>query len=81
MDLLLCNSPELIGDVCSFLPEFSPADHYIVESDVQLKFKRAKPVKLKVFDYKNGKFDDLRNFLTREGRDPINVTPTNDINN
>jgi DUF4097 and DUF4098 domain-containing protein YvlB len=49
-----------------------------VEIDVQLKFKRAKPVKRQVFDYRNGKFDELRNFLTRN---PINITPTNDIDN
>ena len=31
-----------------------------------------------MFDYKNGKFDELRNFLAR---DPINITPTSDIDN
>ncbi|CAB4028706.1 Hypothetical predicted protein [Paramuricea clavata] len=54
LDLLLCNSPEIIGDVSPFLPECFPTDHYVVEIDVQLKFKRAKPVKRQVFDYKNG---------------------------
>ncbi|CAB4021912.1 Hypothetical predicted protein, partial [Paramuricea clavata] len=53
-------------------------NHYVVEIDVQLKFKRAKPVKRQVFDYRNGKFDELRNFLTRN---PINITPTDDIDN
>ncbi|CAB4011989.1 Hypothetical predicted protein [Paramuricea clavata] len=78
LDLLLCNSPEIIGDVSAFLPECFPTDHYVVEIDVQLKFKRAKPVKRRVFDYRNGKFDELRNFLTRN---PINITPTDDIDN
>jgi hypothetical protein len=72
LDLLLCNSPEIIGDVSAFLPESFPTDHYVVEIDVQLKFKRAKPVKRQVFYYRNGKFDELRNFLTRNA---INITP------
>ncbi|CAB3983304.1 Hypothetical predicted protein [Paramuricea clavata] len=54
------------------------ADHYIVEIDVQLKFKRAKPVKRQVFYYRNGKFDELHNFPTRN---TINITPTDDIDN
>ena len=54
----------------------SQTDHYIVEFDVKLKFKRAKPVKRRVFDYGKGNFDELRNFLTRY---PINVTPTDSI--
>ena len=73
LDLLLCNSPEIIGDVCTSRPEC-----YIVEIDIQLKFKRAMPVKRQMFDYKNGKFDGLRNFLARN---PINITPTRDIDN
>jgi hypothetical protein len=41
--------------------------HYIVivEIEVQLKFKQAKPVKRHVFDDKNGNFDELRYFLTQ----------------
>ena len=78
LDLLLCNSPEIIGDVSAFLPECFPTDHYVVEIDVQLKFKRANPVKCQVFDYRDGKFDELRNFLTRN---PIKFTPTDDIDN
>ena len=30
LDLLLCNSPEIIGDVSAFLPECFPTDHYVV---------------------------------------------------
>ena len=78
LDLLLCNSPEIVGDVSTFLPECFPTDHYVVEFDIQLKFNRAKPVKRQVFDYRNGKFDELRNFLMRN---PINIAPTNDIDN
>jgi hypothetical protein len=78
LDLLLCNSPEIIGDVSAFPPGCFPTDHYVVEIDVQLKFKKAKPVKRQVFDYRNGKFDELRNYLTRN---PINITATDDINN
>jgi transposase len=33
---------------------------------------------LNFFDYRNGKFDELRNFLTRN---PINITPTDYIDN
>ena len=78
LDLLLCNSPEIIGDVCTSRAKCFPTDHSIVEIDIQLKFKRAKPVERQVFDYKNGKFDELRNFLVRN---PINITPTSDIDN
>ena len=39
LDLLLCNSPEIIGDVCTSRAECFPTDHYIVEIDFQLKFK------------------------------------------
>ena len=78
LDLLLCNSPEIVRDVSTFLPECFPTDHYVVEFDIQLKFNRAKPVKHQVFDYRNGKFDELHNFLTRN---TINIAPTNDIDN
>ena len=78
LDLLLCNSPEIIGDVSTSRPECFPTDHYIVQIDIQLKFKRAKPVKRQVFDYKKGKFDGLQNF---HARNAINITPTSDIDN
>jgi hypothetical protein len=47
LDLLMCNSPEIVGDVSVFHPETCgfPTDHYIVEFEVKLKFKRAKPIK------------------------------------
>ncbi|CAB4035733.1 Hypothetical predicted protein [Paramuricea clavata] len=75
----MCNSPEIVGDVSVLHPETCgfPTDHYIVEFDVKLKFKRAKLIKRRVFDYGKGNFDELRNFLTRY---PINVTPTDSIN-
>lgn len=78
LDLLLCNSPEIIGDVSTFHPETCdyPTDHYIVEFKVKLRIKRAQPIKRLVFDYKNGNFNELRNFLTRF---PINVTPSDNI--
>jgi hypothetical protein len=79
LDLLMYNSPEIVGDVSVLHPETCgfPTDHYIVEFDVKLKFKRAKPIKRRVFDYGEGNFDELSNFLTRY---PINVTPTDSIN-
>jgi hypothetical protein len=56
LDLLLCNTPNIIGDVSLSHPESCgfPTDHYIVELEIHLKFKRATPVKRQVFDYKNG---------------------------
>ncbi len=78
LDLLLCNTPNIIGDVslshlesCGF-----PTDHYIVELEIQLKSKRATSVKRQVFDYKNGNFDGLRNYLRQF---PISIVPTNNI--
>ena len=78
LDLLLCNTPNIIGDVSLSHPESCgfPTDHYIVELEIHLKFKRATPVKRQVFDYKNGNFDGLRNFLTQF---PISIVPTNNI--
>ncbi|CAB4041921.1 Hypothetical predicted protein, partial [Paramuricea clavata] len=78
LDLLLCNTPNIIGDVSLSHPESCgfPTDHYIVELEIHLKFKKATPVKRQVFDYKNGNFDGLRNFLTQF---PISIVPTNNI--
>ena len=75
LDLLLCNSPEIIGEVSTFHPQTCdyPADHYIVEFEVKLKFKRATPLKRRVFDCGKGNLDELRNFLTRN---PIIVNTT-----
>ena len=72
LDLLLCNSREIIGEVSTFHPQTCDylTDYYIVEFEVKLKFKRAKPVKRRVFDYRKGNFDELRNFQTQT---PINL--------
>ena len=42
-----------------------PSDHYDVEFEIILKFKRAKRVTCQFYDFKNGNFDDLRDSLTR----------------
>ncbi|CAB3984285.1 Hypothetical predicted protein [Paramuricea clavata] len=66
-DLQLCNTPNIIGDVSLSHPESCgfPTDHYIVELEIHLKFKRATPVNRQVFDYKNGNLDSLRSYLTQ----------------
>ena len=67
---------QYIDQITTSIRSLHRSDHYIVEFDVKLKFKRAKPIKRRVFDYRKGNFDELRNFLTRY---PINVTPTDSI--
>ena len=41
-----------------------PTDHYIIVFQIQQTFRRADAVSRNVFDYKQGKFDELRSFLT-----------------
>jgi hypothetical protein len=63
----------------NFLQQFISGPTHIAGNKPDLLLCNSpKPVKRQVFDYRNGKFDELRNFLTRN---PINITPTNDINN
>ena len=47
-----------------------------MEFEVKLKFKRAKIVKRRLFDYGKGNFDELHNFLTRN---PIIINTTDSI--
>ena len=42
-----------------------PSDHYVVEFEIILKFKRAKRVTHQFYDFKSGNFDGLRDSLTR----------------
>ena len=65
LDLLLCNCPEIIVNVDSSTPEQSkfPTDHYIVEFQIKLNFKRARKVNRKVFNYKLANFEGLQNCL------------------
>lgn len=42
----------MIVDTFAFFPDDSLTNHYVVEINVQLKFKRAKPVRHQVFDYR-----------------------------
>ena len=67
LGLLLCNWPEVIGSVRSFHPRVGlfPSDHYVVEFEIILKFKRAKRVTRQFYDFKSGNFDGLRDSLTR----------------
>ena len=43
LDLLLCNTPDIIGDVSFFHSDSCdfPTDHFIVELEIQLKFKKS----------------------------------------
>ena len=79
LDLLLCNWPEVIGSVRSFHPRdgLFPSDHYVVEFEIILKFKRAKRVTRQFYDFKNGNFDSLRDSLTRL---PFQVAASTDVN-
>ena len=63
---LLCNCPGIIVNVDSSTLEQSkfPTDHYIVEFQIKLNFKRARKVNRKVFNYKLANFEGLRNCST-----------------
>ena len=54
-----------------------PSDHYVVEFEIILKFKRAKRVTRQFYDFKNGNFDSLRDSLTRL---PFEVAVSADVN-
>ena len=79
LDLLLCNGPEVIGSVRYFHSRVGlfPSDHYVVEFEIILKFKRAKRVTHQFYDFKSGNFDGLRDSLTRL---PFDVTTSADVN-
>lgn len=78
LDLLLCNYPDSINDVYTTSPEQCdfPTDHMIVEFTIKLKFRRAKPVKRRIFDFKHGDLEGLRCSLSHV---PFNTISTNDI--
>ena len=69
LDLLLCNYPEIINNVTlSTSEQFGfPTDHHIIEFEIQQTFPRAKPIKWTIFDYRRGKFEDLRISLLQAG--------------
>lgn len=65
LDLVLCNCPEVIDGVSTHslgVTQF-PSDHYIIDFSVRVKFHRANPVRRKVYDFKRGKFAELRSSL------------------
>ncbi len=68
LDLVLCNYPEIIKDVSSSTSEqFGfPADHHIIEFEIQQKFSRAKPIKRTIFDYRRGNFEQLRTCILQQ---------------
>ena len=78
LDLLFCNIPDIVRDVSVSHPESCdfPADHFIVEIAIHLKFKKATPIKRRVYDYKSVDFDDLRNYLSQFA---ISIAPTIDV--
>ena len=65
LDLVLCNCPEVIEGVSSHSPGVSkfPSDHYIIDFSIRVKLHRAKPVRHKVYDFKEGNFVELHNSL------------------
>jgi hypothetical protein len=60
LDLLL-SKPEMIEHVSTLTPEESafPSDHYLVNFSIRLKFKRARRVQRKAYNYKRADFQDL----------------------
>ena len=69
LDLLLCNCPEIITNVETSNPNQCqfPTDHHmihIIEFHIKLKFKRARNVKRRVYNYKLANFDGLRSWLS-----------------
>ena len=79
LDLLLRNWPEVIGSIRSFHPRVGlfPSDHYVAGFEIILKFKRAKRVTRKFYDFKNFNFNGLRDSLTRL---PFDVAASADVN-
>ncbi|CAB4002720.1 Hypothetical predicted protein [Paramuricea clavata] len=76
LDLLLCNQPELIRDIrtldhCDF-----PSDHFPVEFSITQTFSRARRIRLNVYDFNHGRFQELRTFLQRT---PIEIDLTENI--
>ena len=67
----MCNHPEVIENVTAVSPEEHnfPTDHHIIEFQVKLRFKRAKPITRTTYNYEHGNFNDLRSFLLRERLD------------
>ncbi|CAB4010566.1 Hypothetical predicted protein [Paramuricea clavata] len=63
---LLSNCPEIITNVETSTPEQCkfPTDHYIVEFQIKLKFKRARNVKRRIYNYKMANFEGLRSCLS-----------------
>ena len=66
LDLLLSNCPEIITNVETSTPEQCkfPTDRYIVEFQIKLKFKRARNVKRRIYNYKMANFEGLRSCLS-----------------
>ena len=54
-----------------------PSDHYVVEFEIILKFKRAKRMISQFYDFKNGNFDSLQGSLTRL---PFEAAALTDVN-
>ena len=74
--MLLCNQPELIRDIrtldhCDF-----PSDHFPVEFSITQTFSRARRIRLNVYDFNHGRFQELRAFLQRT---PIEMDLTENI--
>ncbi len=66
LDLVLCNCPDVIDEInvrsseeCSF-----PTDHFIIDFNINLDFRRIKPVKRTVYDFRNADFDGLNDALS-----------------
>ena len=78
LDLLLSNCPEIITNVETSNPEQCkfPTDHYIVEFQIKLKFKRARNVKRRIYNYKLANFEGLRSCLSNV---PFENTFSDDI--
>ena len=65
LDLILCNSPEIIANVTTSDPGLYnfPTDHLFIDFQIIIKFSRTTILRRKTFDFKKADFDGLRNFL------------------
>ena len=64
---------ETINNLSTLSPDevSFPTDHHLIEFTIQLKFKRAKPVRRNVYDYNRANFSELRRALSRVPLDII----------
>ena len=81
LDLVLCNCPDVIDDInvrsseeCGF-----PTDHFIIDFNINLDFRRTKPVKRTVYDFRNADFVGLNDALSSMVFDVNNTSDIDEL--